>query len=124
MGHHKSIFGDVKKFFNHDVASAVKSTTNAVVNTVKDPKFQHDAVAALGAVKKEVVSDVSLVANGIQHFESKQLDMVTGAVTKVGSTFSGPFMIAGAVIGIIIVYKIVKGWKKYSDHNFNFFFRF
>ena len=109
MGHHKSIFGDVKKFFNHDVASAVKSTTNAVVNTVKDPKFQHDAVAVLGAVKKEVVSDVSLVANGIQHFEQKQMDMVTGAVTKVGSTFSGPFMIAGAAIGLIIVYKIIKG---------------
>ena len=109
MGHHKSIFGDVKKFFNHDVASAVKSTTNAVVNTVKDPKFQHDAVAVLGAIKKETISDVSLVANGIQHFEQKQMDMVTGAVTKVGSTFSGPFMIAGAAIGLIIVYKIVKG---------------
>ena len=109
MGRHKSIFGDVKKFFAHDVASAVKTTTNAVVNTVKDPKFQHDTVAVLGAVKKEVVSDVSLVANGIQHFEQKQMDMVTGAVTKVGSTFSGPFMIAGAAIGLIIVYKIIKG---------------
>ena len=109
MGRHKSIFGDVKKFFNHDVASAVKTTTNAIVNTAKDPKFQHDAVAVLGAVKKEVVSDVSLVANGIQHFEAKQMDMLVGGVTKVGGALSGPIMIAGAVIGIIIVYKIVKG---------------
>jgi hypothetical protein len=108
MGH-KSIFGDVKKFFSHDVATAVKSTTNAIVNTVNDPKFQHDAVAVLGAVKKEVVSDVSLVANGIQHFEQKQMDMLVGGVTKVGGALSGPIMIAGAVVGMIIVYKIVKG---------------
>lgn len=109
MGHHKSIFGDVKQFFNHDVASAVKTTTNAIVNTVKDPKFQHDAVAVLGAVKKEVVSDVSLVANGVQSFEQKQMDMVTGGITKVGGALSGPIMIAGAVVGVIIVYKIMKG---------------
>jgi hypothetical protein len=109
MGHHKSIFGDVKKFFSHDVAAVVKTTTNAIVNTVNDPKFQHDAVAVLGAVKKEVVSDVSLVANGIQHFEAKQMDMLVGGVTKVGGALSGPIMIAGAVVGMIIVYKIVKG---------------
>jgi hypothetical protein len=109
MGRHKSIFGDVKKFFAKDVASAVKTTANAVVAVAKDPKFQHDAVAVLGAVKKEVVSDVSLVANGIQHFEQKQMDMLVGGVTKVGGALSGPIMIAGAVVGLIVVYKIVKG---------------
>ena len=101
MGHHKSIFGDVKKFF--------KDTTHDVVATVKNPKFQHDAVAVLGAIKKETISDVSLVANGIQHFEAKQMDMLVGGVTKVGGALSGPIMIAGAVVGLIIVYKIVKG---------------
>jgi hypothetical protein len=109
MGRHKSIFGDVKKFFEKDVGSAVKSTVNTVVAVAKDPKVQHDVVAVLGSVKKEVVSDVSLVANGIQHFEQKQMDMVTGGITKVGGALSGPIMIAGAVVGLIVVYKIVKG---------------
>jgi hypothetical protein len=37
------------------------------------------------------------------------MDMLVGGVTKVGGALSGPIMIAGAVVGIIIVYKIVKG---------------
>jgi hypothetical protein len=90
--------------------AAVAGGTPAVAGAVaKDPKFQHDTVAVLGAIKKETISDVSLVANGIQHFEGKQMDMLVGGVTKVGGALSGPIMIAGAVVGLIIVYKLVKG---------------
>jgi hypothetical protein len=116
MGRHHSIFGDIKKAFKdvgHDIKNVtnspvinsvindVKSASNTVVNTVKDPNFQSSfgtgfkmgADFAMQTVVPLALPEVGMAMDAIQSGPS----LLSSVTSSVSDTISSVSSIGGVL---------------------------